>query len=1028
VTVKAPSADGQSTTHGSLSGSVGRVASASALAQLFSQLVAFLGTVALARLLTPTDVGIFVAGTVLSALFTNVVEGGLQAGLVQRQDDLADADETVFWATLMAGVAASLGCLAAAPVIGIIFNSHAAGLVAAATAGVVLIHSLTNVPEAVLQREFSVKRRLIVGPAIAVSYAAVAVSLAALGWGVWSMVAGLYASTIAWVVSLWMITSWRPGRGHASFAMWRELARYGFPLVLAMISGRLLTAAEALVVGRFLSTRALGFFRYGQRIALIPQMGIIQVGAVTLFPAFSRIAGDRKRFAAAYLRALHWSMVGAAVGTGLMIAVGEPAVVVLFGERWRGAGVALVAMSGVSIGAAIAVVAQDAIKAHGRTRLINWFTLSHLLLGVGFLLVLTRAFGFVGASLYLSVTILIDAAIMLGLAQKLAIAPLRRVLTVLATPIPGLLIATMATWWLEHDILRADSRGPILAVALLAVDALVFCLIYLAVLTLFARSTVITIVRIVPVLIARFRQRVRLEGRSRLEGRALLDGAAGTALVVGAVTIMMAGLMLVKSRVPGGLGVLLLLVVVGAIIAAACFRYPPLAVVILLGAMFLRLALPHLIVADPFLIAFALTVASAAVWMWQHRQALPRVTFVEVAMVLYVLWCYGSKVLPHQYPPLQDPLTGEQTAVNRFIEVSAIIPFTMYLLGRRLFTRESAVRFVLWSILGFAAYSALVSICQFDAPGLVWPRYIVDAPNWPGRANGVFNQPVANGMVLIVGLVIAVMLASDRAEPAWRRALLWLYVLPSTLAIYLTHTRAIYLAFVLVLVLGAILAPRARAVFASLLATIGLLIALNWSRFTSPNRAAGGVDSKGEVWDRLNTIATSIWAFRREPWFGWGISRFIAVNTFNHQQWSNDIPWANGWGIASHETELGILVELGILGVLLWLCVIIPLIGLLLRAYRILPDSGLTGRRLAFIAICALATQLVAGAFADLRLLDFPMCMVFLICGIAVGARDRELAARRPGPPLWLSTLTLPPLAAPGRAATGPPAVPVEVP
>ena len=507
VTAKASSAGSRSTAHGSLSGSVHRVASASALAQLVGQLVSFVQTIVLARLLTPTDIGIFAAGTVLTALLTNFVEGGLQAGLVQRQGDLADADETVFRVTLMVGAAASLGCLAAAPVIGIIFNSRTAGLVAAATAGVVLIHSLTNVPEAVLQREFSVKRRLIVGPAIAVSYAVVAVGLAALGWGVWSMVAGMYASYIAWVVSLWMITSWRPGRGHASFAMWRELARYGFPLVLAMIGFRLRTAVEALVVGRVLSTAALGFFRYGQRIALIPEMGIIQVGAITLFPAFCRIAGDRKRFAAAYLRALHWSMVGAAAGTGLMIAVGEPAVVVLFGERWRGAGVALVAMSGVSIGAAIAVVAQDVIKAHGRTRLINWFTLADLFLGVGFLLVLTRAFGFVGASLYISVTVLMDAAILLGLAQQLVIVPLRRVLTVLATPIPGLLIATMATWWLEHDILRADSRGPILAVTLLAVDALVFCLIYLAVLTLFARSTVVTIVRSVPVLIARFRQR-----------------------------------------------------------------------------------------------------------------------------------------------------------------------------------------------------------------------------------------------------------------------------------------------------------------------------------------------------------------------------------------------------------------------------------------------------------------------------------------------------------------------------------------
>ena len=507
VTAKAGSAGSRPTAHGPLSRTVHRMARASALAQIFGQSVSFVQTVILARLLTPMDVGIFSAGTVLTVLLTDVAGGGLQAGLVRRQGDLADADETVFRVTLMVGAAASLACLAAAPVIGIIFRNHTAGLVAAATSGILLLHALTNVPEAVLQREFSIKRRLIVGPAIAVSYAVVAVVLAALGWGIWSMVVGTYASYIAWVVSLWALTSWRPGRGHASFALWRELARYGFPLALAMIGYRVRTAVESLVVGRFLSTTALGYFRYGQRIALIPEMGIIQVGATTLFPAFSRIADDRSRFAAAYLRALHWAMVCAAAATGLMIAAGEPAVVVLLGERWRGAGVALVAMAGLGIGSAIAVVAQDAIKAHGRTRLINWLTVADLFLGVAFLLILIRPFGFVGASLYMSLTSLVDAAVFLALAQLVVTVPLSKVLKVLATPVPGLLIATAATWWLEHDILRSDSRSPILAVILLTVDALVFCLIYLAVLTLFARSTVITIVRTLPVLIGRFRRR-----------------------------------------------------------------------------------------------------------------------------------------------------------------------------------------------------------------------------------------------------------------------------------------------------------------------------------------------------------------------------------------------------------------------------------------------------------------------------------------------------------------------------------------
>jgi PST family polysaccharide transporter len=513
VTKKIRTAGPRSGAGSSLSGSVNRVAKASALAQIFGQLVSFAQTIALARLLTPSEVGIFTAGTVLTMLFTNFVEGGLRAGLVRSQTDMADADETVFWVTLMVGFAASLAALAAAPAVSIVFNSHQAGMVAAATAGVLLIHSLINVPESVLQREFSVARRLVVGPAIAVSYAVVSVALAAFGWGVWSLVAGTYASYVAWVVTLWMLTSWRPGRGKFHFKTWRSLAKYGFPLVLAMIEFRIRTAIESLVVGRYLSTGALGFFRYGQRIARIPQTGIIEVGATTLFPAFARIADQRDRFAAAYLRALHWSMVGAAAGTGLMLAAGEPAVVVLFGEKWRGAGVALVAMSGLNIGSAVSVVVQDAIKAQGRTRLINWFTLGDFVLGVGFLVTLIGPFGFVGASLYISLTSLGCAVIMLILAQKVMTVPFRKVLWVQTTPLPAMIVATAVTFLLEHDVLRSDTRGVILGVALLTVDTIVFCLVYLAVLLVFARSSALKIIRAVPAVLGRFRPASSPAGR-----------------------------------------------------------------------------------------------------------------------------------------------------------------------------------------------------------------------------------------------------------------------------------------------------------------------------------------------------------------------------------------------------------------------------------------------------------------------------------------------------------------------------------
>jgi len=161
----------------------------------------------------------------------------------------------------------SVVSLAAAPLIAAAFDSDTAGMVAAAMAGGVLLYSLTNVPEALLQRQFSVRRRLIVGPSVSASFAAVSVTLATLGFGVWSMVLGTYASSLVWVVTLWWICDWRPWHGRPSFRMWRDLARFGFPLVLGFVADRAQKTVQSVVTGSVLGVNALGLQRYGERIA-----------------------------------------------------------------------------------------------------------------------------------------------------------------------------------------------------------------------------------------------------------------------------------------------------------------------------------------------------------------------------------------------------------------------------------------------------------------------------------------------------------------------------------------------------------------------------------------------------------------------------------------------------------------------------------------------------------------------------------------------------------------------------------------
>ena len=145
-------------------------------------------------------------------------------------------------------------------------------------------------------------------------------------------------------------------------------------------------------------------------------------------------------------------------------------------------------------------------------------------------------------------------------------------------------------------------------------------------------------------------------------------------------------------------------------------------------------------------------------------------------MALYLMWNAYSMFAPHEYSAI-DPLTGEAYSVPRFIMIGTVIPFVMYVVGRYTFDRTAAVRVLLWTILALAAYSAAVSILQFTGPtAWVWPRFIVDgslAPDetWVGRAVGVFNQPVVNGMILALGFAVAMLLMSRHSEPAWRRCL-----------------------------------------------------------------------------------------------------------------------------------------------------------------------------------------------------------------------------------------------------------------
>jgi O-antigen ligase len=431
--------------------------------------------------------------------------------------------------------------------------------------------------------------------------------------------------------------------------------------------------------------------------------------------------------------------------------------------------------------------------------------------------------------------------------------------------------------------------------------------------------------------------------------------------------------------------VVVLVVVLAAAAAVAVVASPMTALLLLVVASFTRLALPvPELPAEPMVLAFGgLVVAAVIAGARGHLEF--RFGALEAAMLAYLAWNVLSAVLPHTYPAAV-PTTGGAIAVHRFILTGTVLPFGAFVIGQALVRGLSRVRLVMALLVGLSAYSAVVSILQFTGPAaLVWPRFIVDAPNYVERANGIFNQPVVNGLVMVAGFVTAVFLAHERTLSWFPRIAAAVVAVACVPGIYLTRTRAVWLVFALGLVLCAIFARGRRTGFVITIAVAVGFVALTWSSFTSSNRAAGGVSSVNEVDDRLNTVATSLTAIEQQPLLGWGIGRFAQVNTHLHQQWEPSIPFIRGYAIASHENELGIATELGLVGLALWLLVVALLIRALLGSMRRLPIDELHGRGLGLLAITVLSTWVVCGLTVDLRFFDFANLLVFLLVGAAVG-------------------------------------------
>ena len=440
---------------------------------------------ALARLATPSDFGELAAGSLVVGVGMLVSESGMMAAVVHERDEVEEAASTAALATLAGGIAFTLAALALAPLIGLFFRSSTIGAVAAVMSGTILLRTLDVAPSSMMQRRFSFTRRTVVEPLSAAAFGVGAVIGTANGLGVWGLVIGHYTGSFVALGLSWGLARWRPDLGLASFEKWKSMARYGRHVLAAVIVLRIGEQADTIWLGRFLGSAPLGQYRYAYRLASTPYLALLAAGSFVLFPAFARIATDMERFERGFLRSLRWMcLVGFPAGL-ILVPLGEPLAVTLFGDVWRAAGIAAAFMCLYCGGNCISSMASEAIKAHGKTSAltkINTVSTVVTVVTMGALL----PFGLNGVAAAVSIGAIVAGVYSIRAVRLTVGFKLSEIRHEVIGPALSAAVMAAAVYALEHYVLRASHQGTIEALLLIALESLLALAVYLAALRLVA--------------------------------------------------------------------------------------------------------------------------------------------------------------------------------------------------------------------------------------------------------------------------------------------------------------------------------------------------------------------------------------------------------------------------------------------------------------------------------------------------------------------------------------------------------------
>lgn len=356
-----------------------------------AQLVTFVVSIVLARILIPEDYGQIALITVFTSIMQVFVDSGLGTALIQKKD-ATDLDfSSVFFFNLIVCLILYILMYLCAPLIAEFYKDSSLVPIIRIFSLTIIISGVKGIQQAYVARFMLFKRFFFSTLGGTVFSAFLGIGMAYAGFGVWAIVFQQLSNTTIDTLILWLTVKWRPKKMF-SWKRLKGLLSFGWKMLISSLLDTTYTNIRGLIIGKMYSPIDLAYYNQGEKFPSVIASNINTSIDSVLLPTMSSAQDNRARIKAMTSRSIKTSTyIMAPLMMGLAFC-SEPIVHLILTDKWLPCLPFLRVFCVTYMFYPIHTANLNAIKAMGRSDLFLKLEILKKIVGMG-LLIATMWFG-----------------------------------------------------------------------------------------------------------------------------------------------------------------------------------------------------------------------------------------------------------------------------------------------------------------------------------------------------------------------------------------------------------------------------------------------------------------------------------------------------------------------------------------------------------------------------------------------------------------------------------------------------------